>query len=173
MKPVYTQYLSMKPWTVPCSLAVGSSTKPSENRKRRQHPRRKECHPTGEHHYSHYNEHQASKRSQQSTPATEPAYSLPKVFNKQGSSEKRKSQPQRIRRQIQHARLSIGMRGAERQYGPEYGAYTGCPADGKRGANSPGCKIRNLVFSRAPTSVYAYIFGLKISERSFILGRPI
>ncbi|HBC36544.1 MAG TPA: MerR family transcriptional regulator, partial [Marinobacter adhaerens] len=27
--------------------------------------------------------------------------------------------------------------------------------------------------SRAPTSVYAYIFGLKISERSFILGRPI
>ncbi|ABM18503.1 MULTISPECIES: MerR family transcriptional regulator [Marinobacter] len=28
-------------------------------------------------------------------------------------------------------------------------------------------------FSRAPTSVYAYIFGLKISERAFILGRPI
>ena len=28
-------------------------------------------------------------------------------------------------------------------------------------------------FSRAPTSVYAYIFGLKISERPFILGRPI
>jgi hypothetical protein len=51
-------------WTVLCSLAVGSSTKPSENRKRRQHPRRKECHLTGEHHYAHDNEHQASKRSQ-------------------------------------------------------------------------------------------------------------
>ena len=30
------------------------------------------------------------------------------------------------------------MRGAERQYGPEYGAYTGCPADGKRDAQEEG-----------------------------------
>jgi len=70
------------------------------------------------------------------------------MLDEQRGSEKRECQAERIHCEIQHARFCVGVGGTERQYGSEYRADAGRPADGKGDAQQKGHRQGNVVVAR-------------------------